>query len=109
MKIKSGYENGRLTIRLSGELDHHGARGAMAALDGLIDQWLPHDVFLELSELSFMDSSGIALILRTHKRMRELGGRAWVANPAAQPLRVIDAAGIDRLVPISHAVREVRT
>ena len=109
MKIRADCKDGILRVRLLGELDHHGARGSMNTLDGLIDQWLPHDVFLDLSELSFMDSSGIALILRTHKRMRELGGRAWVINPAAQPLRVIDAAGIDRLIPISNGVREVRT
>ncbi|MDO4749779.1 MAG: STAS domain-containing protein [Eubacteriales bacterium] len=109
MKISTAYENGRLTVRLSGELDHHGARGSMSEVDRLIDHRLPHDLFLDLSGLSFMDSSGIALILRIHKRMRELDGRLWVINPTAQPQRVIDAAGIDRLVPISNGVREVTT
>ena len=81
----------------------------MSEVDRLIDGRLPHDLFLDLSGLSFMDSSGIALILRIHKRMRELDGRLWVINPTDQPQRVIDAAGIDRLVPISNGVREVTT
>jgi len=48
-----------------------------------------------------MDSSGIALIIRVSRRMKEVGGRAWIENPAKQPMRVIDASGIDRLVPVA--------
>ena len=100
MRIKESYSSGRLVIGLSGELDHHGAREAMRAIDGLIDEYLPRDAVLDMSGLTFMDSSGIALILKVERRMRENGGRAFVANPAKQPLRVIDASGIDRMIPI---------
>lgn len=48
-----------------------------------------------------MDSSGIALVLNVSRRICRTGGRAWVENPAAQPLRVLDASGIDRLVPVT--------
>jgi stage II sporulation protein AA (anti-sigma F factor antagonist) len=106
MKVTSIYRNGRLTIRLSGELDHHGARESMEDIQELLDRHLPRDTVLELSGLTFMDSSGIALIVRVHKRMRELGGRTWIENPQAQPLRVIDTSGIDRLIRISTTVRE---
>jgi stage II sporulation protein AA (anti-sigma F factor antagonist) len=109
MKIISGYKNGRLTLRLIGELDHHSARNTMDEISGLIDRFLPRDLVLELSGLSFMDSSGIAIILRVYKRMRELNGRAWVENPPPQPQRVIDTSGIDRLIRISTTVREGRS
>jgi anti-anti-sigma factor len=55
-----------------------------------------------------MDSSGIALILRISRAMGRMGGRAWIEDPAPQPLRVIDAGGIERLVPIMAAKEEVR-
>lgn len=100
MKITSSYAAGRLTLHFSGELDHHGARESMRAIDGLIDEYLPRDAALDMGALTFMDSSGIALILKVERRMRETGGRAWVENPARQPLRVLDASGIDRVVPI---------
>lgn len=100
MDISTGYDSGRLVIYLAGELDHHGARQTMRTIDGLIDEFMPRDAVLDLGGLSFMDSSGIAVILRAERRMRELGGRAFVENPAAQPLRVLDASGIDRLVSI---------
>ena len=101
MNISTAFAAGRLTIYLAGELDHHEARGAIRSIDELLDEYLPRDCVLGMSGLSFMDSSGIALIIRMSRRMKNLGGRAWIENPAKQPLRVIDASGIDRLVPVA--------
>ena len=106
MKIFSAYKDGRLTLYLQGELDQHGVKNSMELIDKLIDEFLPRDCVMELSKLTFMDSSGIALILKIHRRMSQLGGRAWVENADRQPLRVIDASGIDRIVNISLS-REV--
>jgi len=53
-----------------------------------------------------MDSSGIALILRLYKQMRESGGELCVENPQRQPHKVIEAAGIDRVVRILTALKE---
>ncbi len=100
MKITAQYGAGRLTLRLAGELDHHSAREGMAAIERLLDEYMPRDAALDLSALTFMDSAGIALILRTERRMRRCGGRACILNPASQPLRVLDAAGIERLIPV---------
>ena len=100
MKIYSAYKDGRLTLYLQGELDHHGVRNTMGLIDKLIDDFLPRDCVIELSQLSFMDSSGIALIMKVHRRMQQCGGRAWIENADKQPLRVIDASGIDRIVNV---------
>ena len=101
MNISAEYAGGRLTVYLNGELDHHEARKVLDAVDSLIDDYLPRDCVLDLAGLTFMDSSGIAVIIRTSKRMKTLGGRAWIENPAKQPKRVLDASGIDRLVPLA--------
>ena len=101
MKIASEYSDGRLTVFLAGELDHHSAKTAVDGIADSIDRYLPRDLVLDLTQLGFMDSSGIALIIRMSRRMKNLGGRAWIENPAKQPLRVIDASGIDRLVPVA--------
>jgi len=106
MKIRADSKNGILRVRLLGELDHHAAAGTLREIDALLDRFLPVDCALDLSELTFMDSSGIALILRVHKRMQALGGRVLVMDPAAQPLRVLDASGIDRLVRVAATLKE---
>lgn len=72
----------------------------MARIERLIDEYLPRDCAVDMSKLSFMDSSGIALVLRVYKRLTQMGGRAWIENPSPQALRVIDAAGIDRIIRI---------
>ena len=92
---------GRLT--LAGELDHHAAKSAMSAIEREIDVYMPRDCILDLAELTFMDSSGIAVILRTLRRMNEVGGRIRVENVRTQPMRVIDAAGIERIIIVSAA------
>ena len=101
MNISTAFSSGRLTVFLSGELDHHEARCTINTIDELLDEYLPRDCVLEMAGLSFMDSSGIAVIIRTSRRMKALGGRVWIENPAKQALRVIDASGIDRLVPVA--------
>lgn len=101
MEISSVFSSGRLTVYLKGELDHHSSRKLMKDIEELLDEYLPRDCALNLSSLSFMDSSGIALIIRVSRRMKALGGRMWIEDPAKQPYRVIDASGIERLVPVS--------
>ena len=101
MNISTSFQSGRLTVYLAGELDHHEARDALHTIDELLDEYLPRDCALDLSGLSFMDSSGIAVIVRICRRMADTGGRVWVENPARQPRRVIDASGVDRLVPVA--------
>lgn len=100
MNISTAFSAGRLTIFLSGELDQHEARPTSECIAELIDEYLPRDCVLDLSSLSFMDSSGIAVIVKANKHIKTIGGRLWVENPARQALRVIDASGLDRLVPV---------
>ncbi len=99
MNMEPVMSAGRLTLFLSGELDHHEARAALRELDELLDGCLPRDCVLDLKELSFMDSSGIALMIRVGRRMKELGGRVWLENVHGQPQRVIEVSGIERILP----------
>lgn len=105
MNISTSFQAGRLTVFLSGELDHHEARAVLHTIDELLDEYLPRDCVLDLSGLSFMDSSGIAVIVRLSRRMADTGGRVWVENPARQPRRVIDTSGLERLVPVAMIKR----
>ena len=98
MRAKSADRN--LLLEFSGELDHHGARNALRELEMAVDAALPRNLVLDLTEITFMDSSGIALILRAQQRMQLLDGSVLVRNVPAQARRVLDAAGIGRLVTI---------
>ena len=101
MNIQTYLEAGKLRIYLTGELDHHAAGGLMTAISRKIEEILPRDCILDLERLTFMDSSGIAVVLKTYKRMNERGGRLWVENVPPQPMKVLDASGLDRLLRIT--------
>ncbi|MGI5970103.1 MAG: anti-sigma factor antagonist [Oscillospiraceae bacterium] len=90
-------------ISLHGELDHHAAKAAMDDIDSIYDRYLPLRAAMDMGGVSFMDSSGIALILRAKRRSLEIGGSLRVINVPEQALRVINAAGLNRFVDIERA------
>ena len=87
-----------LTAAVSGEVDHHGAKDIMAELYRQIDRTLPRELILDLGGVTFMDSSGIAVLLRAHRQVGELGGSMTVVNGPDQAARVLRAAGLQRLI-----------
>ena len=100
MEIKTTISDRNLLLEFSGEMDHHGARSALKELERIVDAALPKHLVLDLHHVTFMDSSGIALILRAQQRMHLLDGSILVCNVPALARRVLDAAGIGRLVTI---------
>ena len=100
MPITVTSRDSALTIALSGEIDHHGAREMMAQLDDAIAARLPAHLVLDLSGVTFMDSSGIAVLLRALRQVQHIGGTLRVANIPTQARRVLDAAGVGRLITL---------
>ena len=100
MEIRAKSVDRNLLLELKGELDHHGAKNALRELELAIDAVLPTKLVMDFTGVTFMDSSGIALILRAQQRMGLLDGSLLVCNVPAQARRVLDAAGIGRLVMI---------
>ena len=98
--LTSYLQDKLLTIALTGEIDHHSARQMIEQLGEKIDQYLPASCVLDFQGVSFMDSSGIAVVLNTRRRMAELGGTVCLQNVAQQPMKVLTAAGIEKIAKI---------
>ena len=88
------------TIALCGELDHHTAKAIIGDISVLIDTRMPHRLIFDFKDLTFMDSSGIAVILGAYRRISEVGGSLNIVNVPKQALRVLNAAGVGRIVKI---------
>ena len=101
MEMTYRAENRELTIRMNGELDHHAARNAMRLIGEWIDQSLPRRTTLDFSGLTFMDSSGIAVVIRAKRRMEAMGGNLSVVNIPRQAARVLETAGLDRYLNLT--------
>ena len=100
MAITCTGEGRTLYAVLDGELDHHRAREILAELDRQIDLELPRRLTRDLGGVSFMDSSGIAVLLRASRRMKELDGSLRVVHVPQQAARVLRAAGLDKLMEL---------
>ncbi len=100
MSIRLSENNAALTVYLQGEIDHHGARSIMLALDREVCAREPRSLTVDLAGVSFMDSSGIAVLLRCLRRMEETGGTMAVRGTPPQARRVLSAAGLDRILPV---------
>ena len=90
----------RMIAYMPREVDHHQAEELIKKWDMVIEGSHIKELIFDFSKTEFMDSSGIALILRAQQRMQLLDGSVLVCNVPAQAKRVLDAAGIGRLVTI---------
>lgn len=104
MKLTSFLENGRLTVALTGEIDHHTAKRYISAIAGKIEAYNPDVCILDFREVGFMDSSGIAVVINALRAMTQIEGKLILSGICDQPLRVFRASGIDRLVEIKEAL-----
>ena len=104
MQFTSYLENGKLTVALTGEIDHHCARGYIQAIAAKIEAYTPELCVLDFGEVSFVDSSGIAVVINALRNMTQIEGRLVLTGINAQPMRVFRASGIDKLVEIKEAV-----
>ena len=93
-------KNSTVTLCLHGELDHHAAQNILIQIGELIDGRRPERFVLDMGGVSFMDSSGIAVILGAFRRMDEIQGEFQVMKVNAQARRVLTAAGIDRVISL---------
>ena len=104
MKLTSYLQDGNLTIALSGEIDHHRAKGFITAITGKIEAYNPNICILDFHDVTFMDSSGIAVVINALRCMAKIEGKLLLSDLGAQPLKVFRTSGIDKLVDIKEAV-----
>lgn len=107
MNVMSFTQNGTTTICLDGELDHHAAKVVLARIIQVLDIESPHSLILDLNALNFMDSSGIAVVLQTHRRIKSSNGAFSVINVPSHAFRIFRAAGLTNIISMNE--RPART
>ncbi len=85
---------------ISGEVDHHTAKGIRSEIDSEIERLSPEKVILDFSAVTFMDSSGIGLVMGRYKIMQSLSGAVLIQNPPDHIKKVMRLAGLDRIANI---------
>ena len=96
--VELKWDDRTLTAYLKGEIDHHNAGALRSCIDEAIGRAFPEMLCLDFAKVSFMDSSGIGLIMGRYRRKQEIGGKVTVQNAGKTLLKMMQLAGLERLV-----------
>src|SRR5688572_29559361 len=95
-------------LTVSGELAGNGAERLLTRLDRLLDQG-HRSVALDLSAVTFCDSSGISALVRGHARASASAGRLRLSAASPQVTRVLEVSGLARMLGLKSTVDAART
>lgn len=89
-----------LIVRLKGELDHHTAESVKAKMEEAIMKGDISFVILNMKDLSFMDSSGLGVILGRYKQITSKGGKMVVCDIQPSVYRLFELSGMFKILTI---------
>ncbi len=100
MEIKIKKRSADLTVYVYGELDEYSASSAKSILDKiLLDNLNSERVIFDLSGLSFMDSTGIGLLIGRYKKLKQLNIKTYISGASVNAEKVIELAGLYKIMP----------
>lgn len=99
MRVKSRIYNSTLYVLLSGELDSSTASYVREEMDAAFSNGQFNQVIIDLSELDFMDSTGIGLLIGRYKKMQEKRVPIFICNPSAHAEKIFRMSGLYELMP----------
>ena len=102
MQVIHELKNDVLNIKIKGDIDHHTAKNARTEVDNLILENNPQQLELDLSEVEFMDSSGLGLVLGRYKKQSEFGGKMKIINPTKRIYQILQLAGVEKIIKIER-------
>lgn len=92
-----------LCVRLAGELDHHTAEELRAKVNDMIETHRIQHIVLSLERLTFMDSSGLGVILGRYKHLKGLGGEMVVCAISPQVKRLFEMSGLFKIIRLEES------
>lgn len=98
LNIDLEVKNDVLCIRLEGELDHHTAEDLRNLATNAIEKHQIRHILLNLEHLSFMDSSGLGVILGRYKQIKQLHGEMVVCAISPAIERLFDLSGLFKIM-----------
>ena len=94
------HTNNTMTVKLCEDIDHSNAFEIREKIDNEINKRPVRNLVFDFSEVEFMDSSGIGMILGRYKLLTSLGGFVYINNPTRPVMKILEVAGLDRIIPI---------
>lgn len=99
MNIKNRIYENTLYVILSGELDEHSAYQTRVSLDEIFSKPNFEQVIIDLSELDFMDSTGIGVLVGRYKKLKGKNIPIFICNPSTHAERIFKMTGLYEIMP----------
>ena len=93
MKVTYNEKDKLLTLKLTEEIDHHSSEKIRTRADFEIQKYIPKTLVIDFTNVNFMDSAGIGMVLGRYKMSSMFGGKMFVK-------KVFEMAGVTRIIPI---------
>ena len=97
-EVKLSTENKILTASVRGEIDHHCARGIREEIDAALTAEGPDKLVIDMGGVTFMDSSGLGLVLGRYTKTEAAGIEFAVRGACGRVRQMFDMAGMDRII-----------
>ena len=91
------YRDENLYVAINGEIDHHSAASIREKIDTMMFRYNPKKVMLDLGQVSFMDSSGLGLIIGRASLAGELGSQVHLVKASERTKKILSLAGASRV------------
>lgn len=106
LQIKFSNKGNTLIIGILGELDHHSAEYIRQKIDAEMIKSTTKNIVFDFSKVSFMDSSGIGVIMGRYKNIIKLSGKAAIINANHQIKRILEMSGILKIIPVYDSIND---
>ena len=100
MAVRIEKDETGMTAYIQGEIDHHSAKEIREAIDFAAESSLPERMVLDFKDVTFMDSSGIGLVMGRYKLVQSMGGELHLRNISSHIQKVMKLAGPAKLALI---------
>lgn len=98
MKLEFKSCGERLTALMIGEIDHHTAKTISQKIDLRLSVDKPQTLVFDFSGVTFMDSSGLAVVLGRKRLCDKIGAKAYISNIGPHPKKILKMAGVDKFI-----------
>ena len=107
MKVFFSEKDNVLIVKITGELDHHNAPQIREETDfKIINNNIKYVIF-DFTNLSFMDSSGVGVIIGRYKLLSSLKGSLYIVSPSKNVNRLLELSGIPKIIKMYKSIEEV--
>lgn len=102
MIVEYEKEEKTLIFRLTEEVDQHTVEKIRRKMDNEIKRYIPRKVIFDFSNITFMDSAGIGMVLGRYKLAKMLNGNLEIRNVNKSMKKIFDMSGVSRIINISE-------